>query len=61
MNKCIVCKQESDGPICKHCLAENLQRVGEPIKKAAKFAVGTAFSVLIIGLAAKIKGKFKIL
>lgn len=56
MSKCLICKKEEDGIICKHCLTKNAGIAGDVIKKSGKWAVAVVPSILLF---VATKGKIK--
>lgn len=49
MSKCIFCKKENDGPVCKHCLSKGSSKAAGTIKKGTEVAIKVvpiAFSVI---------------
>jgi len=59
MSKCIVCKKEGDGIVCKHCLTKNSGIAGDVIKKGGKLALAVVAVVPSVLLYVTTKGKIK--
>lgn len=59
MSKCIFCKKEDQGVICKHCLTKGSTKTGKVIKKGGEFAFKVAPAVLAVIPIVITKGKFK--
>ncbi|WP_394870320.1 hypothetical protein [Clostridium butyricum] len=59
MSKCMFCKKENDGIVCKHCLAEGATKTGKVIKKSTDVVLKVAPIVITIIPMILTKGKFK--
>lgn len=59
MSKCVFCKKENDGLICKHCLTKKASKTGKNIKDGGKIVVKAIPVLLSIVPIVMTKGKFK--
>lgn len=60
MSKCIICKKEEDGVLCKHCLTKNAGIAGDVIKKGGILAVAVIAVIPTILLFVAAKGKRRV-
>ncbi|EKY28083.1 hypothetical protein [Clostridium celatum] len=59
MSKCIFCKKENDGTICKHCLTKGAAKTGNAMKTGGEVAIKAIPVVGSIVSLVMAKGKFK--
>ena len=58
VSKCIICKKEGQGIICKHCLAKGACKTGKAVKKSGKIIIPVASAIVSMSMLPK-KGKSK--
>lgn len=59
MSKCIFCKKENDGTICKHCLMKGTSKIGKAMKTSGKVAIKAIPVVISVVSLVRAKEKSK--